>query len=1140
MKNIYYKTPIFIITIALLFGLNQVSVAQSVLEEGQLYKIQIEQNGLYQLNYDDFVNMGFDMENINPDHIQIFGNIEGVLPEANNKYAPTSLIENPIYLQGDEDGSFDTDDYVVFYGKGADYWEFNRVSQSFRFSSHPYADYNYYYVKIGSENGKRISIENSLDESPFGTVNSFLDYQVHEIDLVNFVKSGRRWFGESFDDYNSTLNLSFEFPNIILSEKISYGIYVAGRSRAYSEITTSLNNEIPKELSIPKLTGSGGYVYAKDTFDRDFFNTSTDLLDFKLTYSKPDASSNAWLDYFEVSVSRELKMHEHQMAFNHDVGLNINKVYQFQLAQASDKIRIWNISDPYNISEIVGGNLNDNTLDFSIIIDKTLYFIAFDSEGFFKPTLIGEVENQNLKQLTGFDMVIVTVDQFLSEAQRLADFHTSRDSMIVLITTVDEIYNEFSSGKQDPAAIRNFIRYHYNHAETEEEKPEYLLLFGDASYDYKDILPENTNLVPVFQSKGSLSSTSTFDTDDFYGIMNDADGDSSSGEIQISIGRFPVFTMEQAQTMVDKTLHYSINNETHMGNWRNKVCFIADDGDNNLHLNSSDKLADTFLIEHPEFNVGKIYLDSYVREITANGYRYPDVTEAINRNIDEGTLFLNYTGHGGHLALTDERVMQIPDILSWRNIDKLSVFIVASCEFGPFDDPHHISAGEHVVLNPLGGGVALLTTTRLAYASYNFKLNKKFHEIAFSRKESGAHYNLGEIIKYAKNESGNKEKNLNFCLLGDPALKMAYPEFHVETTHINENRVSAGIQDTMKSRQTVSVKAKVTDIDHVTLSDFNGQVEVCVYGQASVYTTLANSTHSQKTDFTVIDMVIYKGQVNANKGELEFSFVVPEGINPLYGTGKISYYATKIDDEVTHNNYDANGGYLDFIIGGVDETIEKDITAPTIDVFMENYGFTNGDPTSTDPLLIVDFFDESGINNVQLGFGRDITAKLDIDPSFLLNNYYTNDADDFRKGKVEYDLSNLDFGNHKLTIKAWDMFNNSTEKSVDFIVLAPSSINIYNVQNNPNPFQELTLIEFEHNQENENTLDVNIHIYNIQGQSIYSFEAEVLVLGNSIEPIQLDMNDLNLNQSGLFAYIIEVKNKQGQTVQQKQKFIVVK
>ena len=737
-------------------------------------------------------------------------------------------------------------------------------------------------------------------------------------------------------------------------------------------------------------------------------------------------------------------------------------------------------------------------------------------------------------------MAIITVDDFWTEAGLLASFHQVHDTLRTIVISPQQIYNEFSSGKQDPTAIRNFLRYHYNKNDDDSEKPKYLLLFGDASYDYKDVLPENTNLVPTYQSTGSLSHTATFDTDDYYGILGQQDGDSSLGEIQISIGRFPVHTIEQANTMVDKTIRYTQNNKIQMGSWRNNVCFIADDGNNNLHLDDSNTLADTFLVEHPEFNVDKIFLDSYVKINTPNGKRYPDVTEAINRSIENGVLFVNYTGHGGPVALTEERILTIPDIQSWRNIDKLSVFIVASCEFGPFDDPHHISAGEHIVLSPQGGGVAIFTTTRLAYASYNFKLNKKFHEIAFSRKENGTHYRLGEIIKYAKNESGNLQRNFNFCLLGDPALKMAYPEFYVETTHINNQEIGEAYQDTIKAQQTVSVKGIVTGIKHQQLMDFNGIVEINVYGKPTVYTTLANESGNHKTDFSIIDLVIYKGKARATNGEFEFSFVVPSGMNTTYGPGKISYYAT--DYERALGSCDANGGYLDFIVGGIDYSVESDNQGPDIDIFLDNYQFKDGDATSTHPVMLVNLYDINGINNVQFGFGREITARIDHGNNINLNESYSYEENSHQKGKVEFQLYDLDFGTHNLMIKAWDMFDNSNEKSISFEVTNAGYLNVFNLKNTPNPMSDYTNFVFDHNQADEITFDINIHIYNIQGKRVWTYQGKAFINGNTIEPIYLDASQISgpdLKQ-GVYTYIINVKNKKGQTVQQSQKLIVVK
>lgn len=1137
MKQLYMFSSIKVYILILFTGWYINSSAQSVLAEGQWYKIGIEQDGIYKLSYQDFIDMGFDASSINPDNIQIFGNLDGVLPEPNEIKISDSLTENAILVEDGNDGSFDENDYVIFYAKTADTWEYLKSAQMFTYTHHPYADLNYFYITAESNEGLRVHPETSSSEDPIKTVSEFLAHQVHDQNLFNFVKSGRTWYGESFDE-NGTLNINFDFPNLNNEKAVKVNIYAANRSSASAKLIIEPFGSSTVEFNLPEPQGS--HTMAAIDNKKFTYKTEEDEVSFNISYSKPHASADAWLDYIEVSAFRKLIMHDHQITFSYFGSSNISRVYQFKITNANTSTKVWDISEPYAPKEFQNTHLVGDSLTFEHSILGTKQYIAFEPEGLLSPQFVGEVTNQDLKALSPFDMVIITVEEFTEQAQRLADFHIEKDQLRTIVLKTDEIYNEFSSGKQDPTAIRNFLRYHYNKNNNPEDKPQYLLLFGDASYDYRNVLPENTNLVPVYQSEGSISLTNTFNTDDYYGIMGESDGDSALGEIQISIGRFPVNNIADAKVMVDKTIHYATNLKSQMGNWRNKVCFIADDGDSNLHFNDSNSLADTFLLAHPEFNVDKLFLDSYVRQRTTNGFRYPDVTDAINRNVEEGVLFFNYTGHGGHIALTDERILQIPDITSWRNYDKLSVWIVASCEFGPFDDPSHISAGEHVVLNRFGGGVALFTTTRLAYASYNFRLNKKFHEIAFSRKEDGSHYAMGEIIKYAKNESGNKERNLNFALLGDPALKMAYPEYNVETTHINGQNVTEDILDTLKARQTIDVKGIITKTNQQIDTDFNGLVDIKVYGKSSTYSTLANASDSYKTSFQVIDHLVYKGQARAKDGAFEFSFVVPTNISSSFGNGKISYYATdELDEE---HCYDANGGFTDFIVGGVDNTIENDLQGPEINLHLDTYQFKSGDPTTTDPLMIIDLYDENGINNIELGFGKEIKASIDKQDNLYLNEYYHPTDNSFKEGKIEYNLNDLDYGTHELTVKAWDMFDNASSKSISFIVISSQTITISDVRNYPNPFIDYTEFVFDHNQTDETELLVNIYLYDISGKRIWTYQQEAEVLGNSIEPIAITSGKQAVSslKTGLYTYILEVTNSQGDKVHQKQKLVIVK
>jgi hypothetical protein len=1136
MKKLYsFSNPIIIIFFVLSyftsFGQN------SVLENGEWYKVAVYENGVYKLTYQDFIAMGFDVSEIAPDKIQIYGNAEGLLPEKNAILVPNELIESAIYVHGSADGSFDEEDYVLFYAVGPNSWEYKRYLQRFKYYGHPYDERNYYFITLGEENGKRIEWVESSPESPLKTIRKYRAYEAHETNLFNFVKSGRKWFGESLVDHPQ-LVLDFNIPNIDKEEMIKYGIYAASYSSQNGEMIIQPLGSEAQTLSLPKPIGN--YARAKESSDDNYYRTEADNVQLTLSYNPPTPSSNAWLDYLEISAVRELKMFGSQMEFNYDVLTSINEIFQFEITNAQAGLKVWEVSDPYSIQEISNYNLNNDSLNFKIRLDHIHYFRAFYEDELTSPELVGPVSNQNLKGLEPFDYAIVTDNDLTSEAQRLADFHKDKHSLRTIVVTTHQIYNEFSGGKQDPTAIRNFLRYHYNKNSQEIDKPKYLLLFGDASYDYKNIIPENINLVPVYQSERSVSDTDTYNTDDYYGIMGQSDGEESKGEIQIAVGRFPVSTIEEARIMVDKTIHYATNSRQNMGEWRNKVCFIADDEDSNLHFNDSNELADYFTADHPEFNVEKIFIDSYVQKNTANGDRYPDVTDAINEKIENGTLFFNYTGHGGHLALTDERIFQISDIVNSKNYDNLGVWIVASCEFGPFDDPNQVSAGEHLVLNPLGGGVALFTTTRLAYASYNFRLNEKFHEIAFSKNTDGTYNRMGDIIRYAKNESGNLVRNFNFVLLGDPALRMAYPEFTVNTTHFNGKTIQDAVEDTIKGRQTINIKGEISTYDSTLVSEFEGELHIKVFGKASTYSTLANDPKSYKAYYSLQDLVIFDGVAEITNGKFDFDFVVPSGISSSIGQGKISYYAVSNTD--SFDLIDANGGYADFNIGGIDESIVDDQTGPNIDIHLEDMLFKNGDATSSSPLLMVDLSDENGINTINLGIGKEIKATIDQTNPIILNDYYVPTNYSYKEGKVSFRISDLTEGNHTLTIKAWDMYDNPSEKSINFVVLSDQKLLVYDLINIPNPLFDQTKITFKHNQPNQSEFNVQLKLYDIYGKLVWTYDDKVLVMGNSIEPISFERSNARIGflTTGIYYYTLEVSNIEQQSVLVKQKMMIVK
>ena len=502
-------------------------------------------------------------------------------------------------------------------------------------------------------------------------------------------------------------------------------------------------------------------------------------------------------------------------------------------------------------------------------------------------------------------------------------------------------------------------------------------------------------------------------------------------------------------------------------------------------MSDADKLANFLDTNNLNVNINKIYLDNYLQESTPGGPRSPDAQEAINRSIDNGTFLVNYSGHGGPLGWTQERILEIDQINNWTNKYKLPLFMTATCKFSCFDNPGKTSAGELVLLNPEGGAIALLTTTRLVYAFPNYKLNENFMNI-FCEKNNGEFPTLGQLFKKTKVLSGSNTNSRNFTLLGDPALRLSYPKYIVSTTNIS---------DTLKALEEVEISGKVTDDDGNLLVDFNGILYPTIYDKEIISLTLGQESCSPMP-FRNQNNIIYKGEASVSNGEFSFSFIVPKDIENNYAHGKVSYYASN------DNKEDASGHDDSFIIGGLADNVIYDYDGPLVSLYMNTRDFIFGGMTNSDPFLLVDIEDFSGINTVGNGIGHDITAILDNNTSnpFILNDYYKSNLDDYKSGVIEFPFENLEPGPHTTTLKIWDVFNNSSESVISFYVTDKENFTISDFLNYPNPFITNTDFYFEHNQSKQN-LDVSIEIYSITGQHIKTLKDTFYDSGYRIGPI---------------------------------------
>ncbi|MDX9696124.1 MAG: type IX secretion system sortase PorU, partial [Bacteroidales bacterium] len=1052
-------------------------LSESVLKSGNWFKIKLNTDGIYKLPYSELVEMGFS----DPQNIKIYGNSSEELPISNSSPVMDDLAQIDIYFENGTDGVFNSGDYILFYGKSPHQWTYDESTNFYKYNLHKYSDFNYYFLT--TDGGTVSEVENLSSPAEVATefVNQFTDYAHHEIEKENLLKSGQLWLGENFDII-TTHNFEFNLPNLIKSTPVKFKISAAARSGASSTFNIKYNTTNILTLTIPSVNLSS-YTsnYANIVSSNTTFLSSTDLIPIHINYNKSGASSEGWLDYITINGAHELRMTDNQLLFRY---LNTDiapKTIEFTLQNTNSATRIWNITNPRNpLNNGVSALQPDNSLKCKVTVQPGLNeFIAFNNTDYLAVSSVGVINNQNLHAINHRDMIIVSHPDFLSQANQIAAFHQSTNNLFVLVVTPEEIYNEFSSGAPDVSAIRNFARMVYNRPSASDTL-KYLLLIGDGSYDHKSISTTRTNYIPTYQSINSIDPTSSFVTDDFFGLLDPTDNIelSSAGLVDIGIGRLPVQSATEAQAIVNKITAYS--NPANYGNWINNLCFVGDDEDNNLHMIDADKLATFVDTTYRHFFIKKIYLDAFPQVSSAIDESYPEVNRLINEVINNGTLLFNYTGHGGERYLAHERILTIDNINSWKNSNRLAVFMTATCEFSRFDDHAITSAGEFVLLNPAGGGIALLSTTRLVYSNANYILNDKFLNYVFEQDYQGQPYALGDIIRLAKNASGTGNNKRNFTLLGDPALKLPIPTYTVITDSINGKNVSE-YSDTLKALTKITITGHVEDKNSELQTGFNGTVYPTILDKSRIITTLGNGGQIPM-DFSLQDNIIYKGKASITNGYFSFSFIVPKDISYSFGNGKISYFAES-------NSSQAKGSFTDFIIGGSSDSFIADDTGPSVRLYMNDENFVSGGVTNENPRLYVLIEDSSGINTTGNGIGHDITAILDNNTSntILLNNYYESNIDDYQKGKIEYLFSQLDEGNHNLKLKVWDVYNNSTEEYLDFTVAETAELAIKNIFNYPNPFTENTSFFFDHNRPNED-LEVLIQIFTISGKLVKTIQ----------------------------------------------------
>jgi len=1103
----------------------------SVLASGEWYKISVNSSGLHKVTYNDLKNLGISVSNLRSSSIALYGNGGGMLKDVNPPEQIDDLLECPIMMVDNGNGIFNENSYFVFYAQGPHTWEYTPDSDGYGFTHqyNIYSDYAYYFIKIdpAGAGGKRVKIEDFSSETAPYSPTYFTHYDFYEKDMKNFGESGRKWFDEPLYASN-TKTYNFTLPDLL-----NNNVKVTFEMASTSTVSTAIMMTSGSFSHTFTLNNNSGGNYATTTTLRREIPASSGSFSLTLKNNSSQSSAAAYLDYIRIEAKCSLKISGGAMPFTITENIAPANFSSVTLGNASAQTRVWDVTDPNAVYEIKG-NLNGNQFSFKTPTEKVRRFIAFNGTSYKSVTTVGKVLNQNLHGFKNVNMVIVAHPNFFAEAQRLAKFRAKENNIKVEVVTPAQVYNEFSSGAQDPVAIRNFMRYLYDN---DEQNLKYLLLFGRPSYDYRGRVSGTKLMVPNFQTNTTISSIGDRPSyDDFFGVL----GAANQITINIAVGRFPVTTAAQAKIAVDKTINASERRKItpqnasqvlNFADWRNVITFVADDEDTSMHVNHAEGAAKIVAESYPSFNIDKIYIDAYKVVSYAGGRRFPEANKAINMRMERGTLAIAYFGHGGGNGWAHERILEISDINNWKNKYNQPLMVTLTCSFGWYDKTA-ISPAELVFLNPNGGASALITTSREttpqeAYGGYLFS--------EIGRKHEGRYQTVGEIQMRAKNQtiSGAIGSSRVIYLMGDPAMKINIPNQNVVTEEIlGENMQKI---DTLKALSKVTIKGRVTNDLGETLTDFNGNVYPSIYDKAVIQKTLGQSVLSPVKEFAVQKNILFKGNASVTNGKFEFSFYVPKDINFEYGKGKISYYAAS-------SNEDAGSYYDSFFIGGITDNPPASDKGPEIALFLNDEKFVPGGITNPNPVLIVKLKDEFGINTTGNGIGHDLVAILDnnVEKQMVLNDFYLADKDSYNSGTVRYPLQNLAPGAHKLKVRAWNILNIPAEATIDFVVKSDEKLEIAHVLNYPNPFTTKTSFYFEHNQPME-TFDILVHIFTISGKLVKTLRSTQFLEGNRSNAIEWDARDDYGDKigKGVYLYRLSVRNSQGQTAEKIEKIAIL-
>jgi hypothetical protein len=1204
-------------------GFKNEALAQgSLFSKGAWGRVGITTRGVYKIDVAALNSMGLLPAGgvIATDKIRLFGSGGAMLPEAVGAKRLGSFTEHALMVFDGGDGIMSGQDYFIFYAPGPHQWRYDSVGAKYSYAHHLYYDTAFYYINVDgsvsstvSSSAKRVDVGNAAHVNASGAirVNRFTDYWVYEKDNINLLSSGKLWLADRFSvaaGGTSARNYSVDIPDIITTDSVRFDVSLAARSIGVpASFAVRVNNNLAQNILLPAV--SGGFLDNYASYVSASFGVlpSSNNLQLNIQFlpgtGGRSLSAEGFLDKIECAATRMLRMNNGASGSGSNAGGSVGALF-FRTAPQSlgtsgvaayvidaggvanfANTMVFDVTDFTLPSKMEGRFTSGAAPEFVFKNNAAIAreYIAFTPAQVLVPAFFGTAPNNNLHELVtkgSANYLIITHPSLLAAANKLAAFHAQNNEGITpLVVTTTQVYQAFGSGAPDITAIRDciaaFARAYGavgssvggNAGGTAAPKF-YALLFGASSYDYKNRITNNVNLVPGYQSSASLDPLSSYTSDDYFALLDSSANiateaqqfNNAATELSVKLGRIPAKNITEAYTMVDKIINY--HSAQSQGPWRLQQRFIADDKDFNLHVQDAEAVSAAAEKTNALFNQQKIYLDAYPLESGSGGGRYPAVNEAVVNSFNSGSLVINYSGHGNYLRLADEAIFSSTEIPLINNASKLPLVITASCDFYPYDDPTKKSLGQQLLFGAgnvgASGAIALLTTPRLVFAYSNKIINENYFVAAHKLDaNTGLLPTLGEAVKNAKNLTVQQSRDFintrKFALLGDPAMRLAYPNSNIVLDSVNSKII--GANDTLVSGKLYTFKGSVMAprsgaiTGTSTNTNFNGTLYFTLYDKQISRTTLKNDPATPAANYNAQENILYAGLVSVANGKFTVSFVLPLDISYAPGKAKISMYAQQSINPAspTQTLPDAAGVDTSFYTMGSGAVI-TDKVGPVIDLFLNDYNFKNGGLTHSDPVLLINLQDVSGINTSSSAIGHDIIVTLDNNPATTrtLNSFYQANINTYQYGTVRYQLPTLTPGPHTLKVRAWDNVNNSNTRTLGFTVAATagssganggatggatggagtssdmSPLVIDKVINFPNPFTSQTTFSFEHNFPGQN-IEVNLSIYTQNGKLVKQINKTANTNGTRNVQITWDGTDAAGSKIARNVYIYKIQ-----------------